>query len=90
MLVNRLFDDLIERLALLGEGLDWKTALQAYAFREGLGEPRYRTGRSGPDHRAEFTAWVLVGGVEYGPGRGTKSKEAEKQAAEAAWHAISG
>ncbi|MGI5416784.1 ribonuclease III [Actinomadura luteofluorescens] len=89
-LVTRLFGDLIERLALLGEGLDWKTELQAFAVREGLGEPRYRVEKRGPDHRAHFRAWVLVGGVEYGPGEGTKAKEAEKLAAEAAWHAITG
>ncbi|SNR51344.1 ribonuclease III [Actinomadura mexicana] len=89
-LVHRSFGDLIERLALLGAGLDWKSALQSLAVFKGLGAPRYRVEQSGPDHRAHFTAWVLVGGVEYGPGQGGKAKEAEKLAAEAAWHAITG
>jgi ribonuclease-3 len=87
-LVHRLFGDLVERLALLGEGLDWKSALQVLAARKGLGEPRYRVQRSGPDHEAHFRVWVLVGGVAYGPGQGSRVKEAEKQAAEVAWHAI--
>ncbi|WP_168221051.1 ribonuclease III [Actinomadura sp. WMMA1423] len=87
-LVRPLFGELVGRLALLGEGLDWKSALQALATRKGLGEPEYRLHRSGPEHKAYFTVWVLVGGVEYGPGHGSKAKEAEKQAAEAAWHAL--
>lgn len=89
-LVHRLFGDLVGRMALLDPGLDWKSELQALAAREGLGEPRYRSERSGPDHDAHFRVWVRVGKVEYGPSEGSRIKEAEKQVAGVAWHAITG
>ncbi len=44
---------------------------------------------SGPDHQKFFRATVSVGGRSYGSGAGRSKKEAEQQAAEAAWTAIS-
>jgi ribonuclease-3 len=87
-LVHRLFDGLITRSASLGAGLDWKTSLQELTATEELGVPDYHVEESGPDHQKSFRAMVAVGGVEYGRGEGRSKKEAEQQAAEAAWTAI--
>ncbi|MDJ1132535.1 ribonuclease III [Streptomyces iconiensis] len=88
-LVHRLFDPLIERSSNLGAGLDWKTSLQELTASEGLGVPEYLVSETGPDHEKTFTAAARVGGVAYGTGTGRSKKEAEQQAAEAAWRAIS-
>src|SRR5262249_55364693 len=44
---------------------------------------------SGPDHQKSFRAVAKVGGLVWGEGEGRTKKEAEQQAAEAAWTAIS-
>jgi ribonuclease III len=87
-LVHRLFDPLIERSALLGAGLDWKTSLQELTAASSLGVPEYVVEESGPDHAKTFRAIVRVAGVDYGSGVGRSKKEAEQQAAESAWAAI--
>ena len=87
-LVHRLFDSLIDRSAGLGAGLDWKTSLQELTATEELGVPEYHVAESGPDHQKTFRASVRVGGVTYGAGEGRSKKEAEQEAAEAAWTAI--
>ena len=51
--------------------------------------PEYHVEESGPDHQKFFRATVKVGGRSYGTGAGRSKKEAEQQAAEAAWKAIS-
>jgi ribonuclease-3 len=89
-LVHRLFDPLIEKSSNLGAGLDWKTSLQELTATEGLGVPEYLVTETGPDHEKTFTAAARVGGVAYGTGTGRSKKEAEQQAAEAAWLAIRG
>jgi ribonuclease-3 len=86
--VHLLFDPLIAKSASLGAGLDWKTSLQELTASEMLGVPEYHVDESGPDHAKSFTATVRVGGQEYGSGAGRSKKEAEQQAAEAAWNAI--
>jgi ribonuclease-3 len=88
-LVHRLFDPVIARSARLGAGLDWKTSLQELTASEVLGVPEYHVEESGPDHQKSFRASVTVGGRTYGSGEGRSKKEAEQQAAEAAWLAIS-
>ncbi|MEN8650658.1 ribonuclease III [Streptomyces sp. 21So2-11] len=88
-LVHRLFDPLIEKSSSLGAGLDWKTSLQELTATEGLGVPEYLVTETGPDHEKTFTAAARVGGVSYGTGTGRSKKEAEQQAAESAWRAIS-
>nr|BFE82943.1 hypothetical protein GCM10020093_055440 [Planobispora longispora] len=50
--------------------------------------PEYHVEESGPDHAKSFTAVVRLGGEEYGSGSGRSKKEAEQQAAEAAWNRI--
>ena len=44
---------------------------------------------SGPDHQTTFRSSVLIGGQVQGLGEGRSKKEAEQQAARAAWSAIS-
>lgn len=86
--VHLLFDPLITRSASLGAGLDWKTSLQELTASESLGVPEYHVEESGPDHAKSFSAVVRVGGEGYGSGSGRSKKEAEQQAAEAAWNRI--
>jgi len=88
-LVHRLFDPVIARSARLGAGLDWKTSLQELTAAEILGAPEYHVEESGPDHQKSFRAFVRIGTQTYGEGEGRSKKEAEQQAAEAAWNAIS-
>jgi ribonuclease III len=88
-LVHRLFDPVIARSARLGAGLDWKTSLQELTASEILGAPEYHVEESGPDHQKSFRAYVRIGAETYGEGEGRSKKEAEQQAAEAAWNAIS-
>jgi ribonuclease-3 len=88
-LVHRLFDPVIARSARLGAGLDWKTSLQELTAAEVLGVPEYHVEESGPDHQKSFRASVRIGPHTYGEGEGRSKKEAEQQAAEAAWTAIS-
>jgi ribonuclease III len=87
-LVHRLFDPVIARSARLGAGLDWKTSLQELTAAQVLGVPDYQVEESGPDHMKSFRAVVRIGGRELGTGSGHSKKEAEQQAAEAAWRAI--
>jgi ribonuclease III len=88
-LVHRLFDPLLAEAPLLGAGLDWKTSLQELTASASLGVPEYRVQEDGPDHRKEFTATVIVAGLDRGSGDGTTKKEAEQKAAEAAWRTLS-
>jgi ribonuclease III len=87
-LVHRLFDSVIERSALLGAGLDWKTSLQELTADRALGVPEYVVKDSGPDHQKLFRAVVRVGSRELGDGEGRSKKAAEQLAAEAAYRSI--
>ncbi|HTR90639.1 MAG TPA: ribonuclease III [Trebonia sp.] len=87
-LVHRLFDPVIERSALLGAGLDWKTSLQELTADRNLGVPEYQVKDSGPDHQKLFRAVVKVGARELGAGEGRSKKAAEQLAAEAAYRSI--
>ena len=88
-LVHRLFDPLVDHAATLGAGLDWKTSLQELTASLDLGAPEYVVDESGPDHAKAFEAGVLIGGEVVGSGSGRSKKEAEQQAAEAAYRAVS-
>ncbi|MFJ1763511.1 ribonuclease III [Amycolatopsis sp. NPDC088138] len=88
-LVHHLFDGLLAEAPLRGAGLDWKTSLQELTASAGLGVPEYRVEDTGPDHRKEFTATVLIGGRPLGTGSGSTKKEAEQKAAETAWRSLS-
>ena len=87
-LVHRLFDPVIERSALLGAGLDWKTSLQELTADRGPRRARVQVKDSGPDHQKLFRAVVKVGSRELGAGEGRSKKAAEQLAAEAAYRAI--
>jgi ribonuclease-3 len=87
-LVHRLFDRLLAEAPRRGAGLDWKTSLQELTAAAGLGVPEYLVEESGPDHRKEFTATVVVAGKSYGAGDGRTKKEAEQKAAEAAYNEL--
>jgi ribonuclease-3 len=84
-LVHRLVDPLLETSAELGAGLDWKTSLQELTAMEGLGVPEYAVTEEGPDHAKIFHASALVRGTSKGEGTGRSKKEAEQEAAAAAF-----
>ena len=86
--ILRLFGPLLDTVATLGAGLDWKTSLQELTAARNLGVPSYQVSSTGPDHDREFTAAVVVSGTEYGSGVGRSKKEAEQKAAAAAWTAL--
>jgi ribonuclease-3 len=85
VMVRRLFDPLMLAATEEGAALDWKTSLQELTAARGLGVPEYVVGESGPDHQKAFTAAAVVQGAVHGEGAGRSKKEAEQQAAEAAW-----
>jgi ribonuclease-3 len=86
--IHQLFDPVMARSASLGAGLDWKTSLQELTAARGLGVPDYDIEQTGPDHAKTFTAWAVVNGVRHGGVQGRTKKEAEQQAAEAAFRAL--
>jgi ribonuclease III len=88
VLVHRLVDPLIDAAADLGAGLDWKTSLQEMTAGLGLGVPEYVVTETGPDHEKTFAADVRVAHEVYGSGSGRSKKEAEQEAASAAWAAL--
>jgi ribonuclease-3 len=87
--IHGLFDELLEDVATVGAGLDWKTSLQELTAERSLGVPEYVMSSSGPDHEKTFTAQALVAGELFPPSTGSSKKEAEQLAAETAWRAIS-
>jgi ribonuclease III len=85
--VHRLFDPLVEHASTLGAGLDWKTSLQELTAALDLGAPEYVVDEEGPDHAKAFRARVILAQDVWGEGEGRSKKEAEQQAAEAAYRA---
>ena len=86
--IIRLFSDMLDTSASLGAGLDWKTSLQELAAARRIGVPSYVVTSTGPEHDKQFTAQAVVNGVDYGAGEGRTKKEAEQQAAAAAYGAL--
>ncbi len=86
--IRRLFTDLLTAAPQLGAGLDWKTSLQELSAERGLGVPEYRVSEEGPDHAKVFAAQVLLGGSPRGGGSGRTKKEAEQNAAAAAYNSL--
>jgi ribonuclease-3 len=74
--------------ANLGAGLDWKTSLQELSAARRLGVPAYVVSSTGPEHDKHFTARAIVDNDDYGHGEGHTKKEAEQQAAAAAYKAL--
>ena len=89
-LVHRLIDPLLASSVTLGAGLDWKTSLQELTATLGLGVPEYAIEEEGPDHQKVFHAAAVVGEQAWGTGTGRSKKEAEQQAASAAWQELRG
>ena len=89
VMVRTLFDPLMLAATEDGAALDWKTSLQELTAAKGLGVPDYVVSESGPDHAKSFSAAAMVAGQLYGEGTGRSKKEAEQQAAETAWRALS-
>lgn len=69
---------------------DWKTRIQEYAARGGLGPVEYSVEGSGPDHAREFAAQVLVGQQVRGSATATSRRHAENLAARDAMIAMIG
>ena len=90
LVIHRLFSDLLTAAPQLGAGLDWKTSLQELSAERGLGVPEYRVTEEGPDHAKIFAARVLLTGVARGEGSGRTKKEAEQNAAAAAYTSLQG
>ena len=86
--VRALFGPLVGESALLGAGLDWKTSLQELVALGGLGPVEYLVEESGPDHAKRFIARVRVGDAVFPEGAGGSKKEAEQEAAAAAYRAL--
>jgi ribonuclease-3 len=89
LFVHRLVDPLLSSSARLGAGLDWKTSLQELTAAASLGVPEYVVAEEGPDHEKVFHASAVVAGAAVGAGTGRSKKEAEQQAAAAAWTELS-
>ena len=90
LVIHRLFTDLLTAAPQLGAGLDWKTSLQELSAERGLGVPEYRVTEEGPDHAKVFAARVLLTGLARGAGSGRTKKEAEQNAAAAAYTSLNG
>jgi len=88
LVIHRLFADLLTAAPQLGAGLDWKTSLQELSAERGLGVPEYRVTEEGPDHAKVFAANVLLSGNPHGSGSGRTKKEAEQNAASAAYTSL--
>jgi ribonuclease-3 len=89
-LVLRLLEDRIADAATGPGGHDFKTRLQELSA-ERFGQlPRYHVSDRGPDHAKVFHATVTVGGDVRGEGDGRSKKQAEQDAACAAWRALDG
>ena len=87
-LVHALLDGVMVSSAQLGAGLDWKTSLQEVAASQSRGAPYYRTSDEGPDHDKTFTAEAVIDDEAVGTGVGRTKKDAEQQAAERAYTAL--
>ena len=83
-MVGRLLGSRLEEAADGPGPADYKTGLQELAARLGLSPPVYEVTASGPPHAPRFEAEVRTG-TATGAGAGSTKKEAEKQAAEAAY-----
>lgn len=89
-LVIRLLGEQIEDVTAAGPGAgDYKTRLQELVAHLGHAPPGYTVEESGPDHNKRFLATVVIDQIARGSGTGTSKKQAEQQAAEEAWAALS-
>ena len=87
-LVLTLLVEHIDEAAAGPGGHDYKTRLQELVARRFDGAPTYTLDEAGPDHDKRFFATVHVRGEPRGQGEGTSKKQAEQDAARAAWYAL--
>ncbi len=87
-LVLRELGDAIGRAGEEPDDFDHKSRLQERAVRDGEGTPRYVVEGSGPDHDRAYVAQVFLGGACLGTGEGRSKKDAEQEAARAAWEVL--
>ena len=87
-LVLRELGEAIERAGEEPDDFDHKSRLQEKAVRDGEGTPRYVVAGSGLDHDRVYMAEVFVGGTRWGSGEGRSKKDAEQEAARAAWEGL--
>jgi ribonuclease III len=87
-LVLRELGEAIERAGEEPDDFDHKSRLQEKAVRDGDGTPRYVVVGSGPDHDRVYMAEVFLGGTRCGVGEGRSKKDAEQEAARAAWEGL--
>jgi ribonuclease-3 len=87
-LVLRELGEAIERAGEEPDDFDHKSRLQEKAVRDGEGTPRYVVVGSGPDHDRVYAAEVFLGGTRWGSGEGRSKKDAEQEAARAAWEGL--
>ncbi|MBO0893112.1 MAG: ribonuclease III [Acidimicrobiales bacterium] len=84
-LVMRLLGPAIREAAAGPGGRDYKTRLQELAAQRFAEVPAYAVTAEGPDHAKRFFARVRIAGREWGHGDGRSKKQAEQEAAKAAW-----
>ena len=85
--VGRLLGDRLDAVASSPGHADFKTRLQELAARLGFSPPSYDVTTSGPAHERLFRAEVRAGD-SFGVGTGTTKKDAEQNAAEIAYAAL--
>jgi ribonuclease-3 len=88
-LVLRLLGDRIVEAAAGPGGQDHKTRLQELASSRFGRLPTYSVAEEGPDHAKRFVATVALNGRRWEGGVGRSKKQAEQDAARAAWSALS-
>jgi ribonuclease-3 len=84
-LVMRLLGPAITEAAAGPGGRDYKTRLQELSAQRFAEVPCYSVTAEGPDHAKRFFARVRIAGREWGEGDGRSKKQAEQEAAKAAW-----
>jgi len=89
--ILRCLESQIEAVLANRHRKNYKSILQNYTQKVLGITPGYRvTGESGPDHGKTFEVEVRMGNFRFAPGRGRSKKEAEQQAAENAYVALTG
>jgi len=85
----RLLEPEIQKVLEKRHRKDYKTILQEYMQKYRRSYPIYKlVKRSGPDHDRTFWVSCAIGEAEHGPVAGKNKKEAEQNAARAAYEAI--
>lgn len=84
-----LYGDMLNNLENGGLHNDYKTLIQEYSQATFAATPQYKiVAEEGPDHSKRFLANILINNRVYGEGFGKTKKEAEQQAAYAAYRRL--